>query len=514
MPVGNAGAPQPDAVKPGVQAGSAPPAATCAGRPVEPQLRRMTRLQFQNSVRDLLNVTVDDVASLPPDDHQGSFASNIAAELDPVSFERYVSAIEALAAKATKSLEGLLGCSSKEAQDACTERFVTVFGARALRRPLEAGEKARLTALAAAAKVTGGHEVAVRTVIEALLLSPHFLYIADPDHRAQVGPRGNAVAARLSYFLWQSTPDQELMEAAGRGDLDRSDGVARQARRMLDDRRAQTGVLGFFPEWLDLGAIDRPLEKDPKLFPMFDDAMQGAMRGEASRFVGALLSSEQGTLKTLLTGPHVFQSPALKGFEKVALPGTERLGVLTQPAFLAVHSGPVHSSIVLRGKVIREGLLCQIPPPPTVDVDDVAMITDKVSGQDLSKQRLADATCGACHRLMDPLGTSFEGFDAIGRSRDKVNGKTIDLSGELLQSDVDGKYRGPGELMAKLAGSAQVGSCMVTQAMRYALARNDDPTAACSHGQVLGELRASGLNIRQLFVSVATGVTVAGSARP
>jgi hypothetical protein len=485
-------------------------------------LRRLTRQEYNNTVRDLLGDTSAPADRFPPDEVSGGFGNNAAVlGVSALLAEKYQEAAEALAAAAVRNLPALTGCDpARTGEEPCARQFVERFGARAYRRPLQAAERDRLLALYSAGRMGGSHAEGIEVVLRAMLQSPSFLYRPEygrPGRPGQklVGLTGHEVATRLSYLLWGTTPDARLLEAAARDALATPAQVSAMARQMLADPRARAGVAEFHRQWLGLGALDQ-LTKDARVYPEFTPALAQAMRAETAAFVENIVFSGEGSLPALLTSARGFVTPALAqlygvpagggGTREVALPAAERAGLLTQAGLLSVHALPDQSSPVHRGKMVREQILCQPMPPQPAGLVVVAPEVDpRRPTRERFGQHAADPACSVCHRLMDPIGFGLEGYDGIGRFRSSDGGRPVDAAGEITgTSDADGPFQGGRELAQRLAGSRDVRDCAATQWYRFAFGRLEGPGDTCSLKALQAAFAATGGDVRELLSALTT----------
>jgi hypothetical protein len=267
----------------------------------------------------------------------------------------------------------------------------------------------------------------------------------------------------------------------------------------------------FHRQWLGLDLV----ESFESTLEGFSDDLRPLMRQETEKLVDAAIWQEGGKLSTLLTAPFSYMNARLAGFyglsgptgdtfDRVALEPSQRLGLLTQGGILAAHSHAAKTSPVLRGKFVRDQLLCNPPPPPPPGIDfTVAEKDSELTVREQAAIHSADPGCAACHQFMDPIGLGFEGFDAVGRYRTTENGKPVDVSGQLVATDVDGAFQGPAELAQKLAGSEQVAACMVRQWFRYAYARDEVAEQdRCNVALLESEFSESGGDIKELLFSL------------
>lgn len=365
------------------------------------------------------------------------------------------------------------------------------------------------------ASAAWGFAKGIELTLQAALQSPHYLYRV--EFGSGTAPGGvesltpYELASRLSFLLWGSMPDQALLDAAAQGLLATREQVRAQAQRLLGDQRARYVLGDFHRQWLELDAIDglqSPLEG-------FSEELLPLLEQETSKLVEAVLWEGDARLSTLLTAPFSFMNARLAGFygitgpagdafERVPLDPERGIGILTQGGILATHSHAAKTSPVLRGKFVREKLLCNpLPPPPPGIVFTVAERAQNLSVREQAEIHRSDPGCSNCHRFMDPIGLGFESFDALGRYRSLENGSPIDSSGELFESDVDGAFDGAAQLAHKLAGSKQVSSCVVKQWFRYAYGRDElADTDACNVDRLQDVMAQSGGRIPELLLEL------------
>lgn len=392
---------------------------------------------------------------------------------------------------AAESLQKIFaGSSVKGPHDpASARRIVADLARRAFRRPVSVREVDELVKLIEMVQKDGdSFEEGLCLALQRILMSPHFLF------RVENIPTANQqedlyrisqhqLAARLSYFLWSSIPDDELLRCADEGKLRQPEVLEDQVRRMLRDDKASALVENFGGQWLQTRALESHTS-DRSRFPDFTDYTRMSMKRETELFFTHILRADRSILD-FLDADYTFLNqrladfyklPGVTGheFRKVDLTGTERGGVLGQASILTVSSYANRTSPVLRGKWILENLLNAPPPPPPADVpslDEQPLGKDVSLRQQLEKHR-ANPTCAACHARMDPLGSALEHFDAIGRWREKDGLLPIDTSGSLP----DGRtFQGYKDLRALLkSDSGAFTECLAEKMLIYALGRGLD----------------------------------------
>jgi hypothetical protein len=365
--------------------------------------------------------------------------------------------------------------------------FVRRFASRAFRRPAKPEEVERLKKLAALAEEHGdSFEQGMRLVLEAILVSPRFLYRVEAD---PAGSQPGSVrllnefelASRLSYFLWSSTPDEQLLEAAYRGTLRKDGNLDTQARRMLSDPKARALVENFAGQWLELRML-KAFAPDTQRYPAFDEPLRAAMIEETERFFASVLQENRSVLDFLdadysFVNERLAKHYGLSGvsgeeFRRVSLPADQRGGLLGQASILSLTSNPTRTSPVKRGRWVLENLLGTPPPPPPPNapvLDDKPNAALKGTLRERLEQHRSKADCNVCHKSMDPLGFGLENYDAIGAWRTRDGNAPIDASGTLPGGR---SFSGPRELRGILkARQTAFTSCLTEKLLTYALGR-------------------------------------------
>ncbi len=457
--------------------------------------RRLTTTQYRNTIKDLLGIEADTTLFLS-DGATGRFSTNARIATPDAQILKYQDTAGKLALGAVRDLPKLTGCAAAEAEDACASRFVNDFGARAWRRPLTDTDRTLLDTVYRVGKQTSFAN-GVRLVVEAILQSPSFMYLVEvggvtTDGVAALDPY--ELASRLSYVLWDSMPDAELTKAARDGVLKQSDGLRKQAERLMSSPRFSPTLFSFHEQLLRLNSLVKPggVVRDPKRYTVWNDVLKTAMRDEARSFVTSVFSQGEGTVKELLTAPYGFpsgplvtlyggQTPDATG--RVTFTDGTRRGILTQAGTLSA-AVPLDSPLraILRGKQLREQIFCEALP----DVPGDVMFkprpgADMMTQQQLLRAHQEDATCKACHEQMDPLGFAFENYDGIGRYRTTAeDGNPVDTSGSVVGTDVGGDFSDTAGLIDKLAMSTQVRGCFTQQWFRFTSGREATDADACS----------------------------------
>jgi Protein of unknown function (DUF1592)/Protein of unknown function (DUF1588)/Protein of unknown function (DUF1587)/Protein of unknown function (DUF1595)/Protein of unknown function (DUF1585) len=495
-------------------------------------LRRLTNSQYNNTVRDLLHNSLSPANAFPPEDFVNGFKNQYEAlPVSPILTEAYGLTAEKLAADAflRGDFHGLIPCRPASDKDAvCRERFIQSFGRRAFRRPLEPEEVARYTTVfRSETTFLKGAQV----VIEAMLQSPNFIFWMEQTPNPKWKPY--ATASLLSYFLWNTTPDDILLDAAAQGKLASTEDVARMARRMLDDPRAKDGLDEFSSQWL---RFDRAIEasRERRTYPLFNRELTVAMTEEAKRFVGDLVWNDRNFMQ-VFTADYGFPnsdlaaiykvSPPMHDYDRVTFsPESERAGLLGQALFLTLTSKPDDTAPTGRGLFVREQFLCQQVPPPPPNVDTNLPAVDE-SRPLTNRERLAAHTgnkvCAGCHNLTDQIGFGLEKFDAIGMrreqqkllfySRARGEGERREKPKEvLLTLDTTAHVAGvpnsdftsARQLGDILARTPQCQECIVKQVFRYMAGRLDTPADRPVLNRATEEFRKSNFNFRQMVVAL------------
>jgi hypothetical protein len=479
--------------------------------------RRLTRAEFDNTIKDLVGEDMKLAAAFPPEEVHASFDNDAnTRSVSDLLAEGYSSAAEAVAKKVVAGLGGMLPCASAGGDEtACLDKFLDGFGTRAWRRPLTGSERDDLKAIFTKGK-TKTFADGIDAVVQVMLLSPQFLYrvetgvaIAGADYRRLSHWE---MASRLSYLLVGSMPDAQLMAAAEAGKLGTRGEVATHAERLLQDPRATAMVVNFGEQWLQIRGLAEA-DKDPAAYPKFKDTFLESWRQETAGFLAEVWRTDP-KLSTLLTAPwsvvnaelaSLYGAPAPKGtgFEKVMMDPKQRAGVLTQGSVMAVQSDPDQTSPIHRGVWALEQMLCSPPPPPPQELNAMPpALNPKMTTRERVAAHRTNPSCAACHEIIDNVGMGFENYDALGAYRATENGKPVDAKGYLSGSDVETPFDGAVEMAQRMVVSKDVSSCMVSHWFHYGLGR--DPTAqdACTNESLGKAFADSKGDLRQLLLAL------------
>jgi hypothetical protein len=490
-------------------------------------LRRLTRFEFNNTVRDLLGDETSPARAFPSEEIGNGFGND--ADTQSVSSllaEQYSKVAEGIALRATETpaaLAKLDPCTmslTAASEATCARGILDKLSSRAYRRALLPAESEELFALFSAARAEAEFPVALATPIEAILQAPDFLYrleLGQPDGSGsgRLRPSGSEMASRLSFLFWGTLPDATLQTAAESGELSTSEGVLTHARRMLDDPRARQVTRFFFDNLLPIASLSQ-LVRDPTMYPSWASEIGALMHQETHTFIEHEIWSGSGTWPGMLTAPYTFVNDALAKFygmppvqgatfQKVD-PG-QRSGLLTQGALMAGTTTSNFTNPVIRGAFVAKHLMCRplrLPSDPNI----LAMVKppDPYSGKTARERYSAhsrDAVCATCHQQMDPIGLTFESFDAIGQFRTTENGVIIDTSGGLPGTQIS--VQNALQLVQAVAAEEETQTCFVSHWLDFAYGRTlkqSDANDACLKEQLYSSFKASGYNVKQLLLEL------------
>lgn len=466
-------------------------------------LRRMSRLEYNNTVRDLFKGSLTPADDWPADGIDSGFdndANGQGATADLV--EQMMRSAEVVAADAVTRLATLMPCTMTSTDAAtCGKQFIEQYGKRAYRRPLDDRDRALLASVLGYGLEHGGLKDGIRLVITAMLQSSSFLY--RPEFNETLGDY--ELATRVSFMLTASTPDDTLLAAADAGKLRDSSELRAHAERLLNSPAGRRALDHFFAQWLPFERLARTV-KSPTEYPMFDEPMRAGMAEGARAFIQhVVFDSEKGDIGELLSANYTFvnnKTAPLYGLtatgdalKKVTLT-QPRSGLLTEAGIMAALSDNYQSSPVARGKFVYRDLLCQDIPPPPADLP-AAGVPPPPDPSKTTRERFdvhrTNPACAGCHQFMDPLGFALENYDAIGRYRGTENGKAIDATGSVKIEGENVKFNGPVELSKYIAGSPLLRDCFSKKWFTYAFGRSsaveDQATLAALGKQFDGRIR-------------------------
>ena len=505
-----------------------------------PDVRRLTEGQYRNIIADIFGSAIVVGGRFDtPVRTEGLLAVGARnATITPSSLIQFDAMARSIASQVMSepNRRFLVPCqitNEAEYDEACTTQFIGKFGRLLFRRPLTNDELAtRVTIVRETTDQLGSFSQGLASGLTGLLVSPQFLFItdvvaADLEQPDTYGLDAFSIASRLSFLLWNTAPDDALLAAAENGDLHRPTGLERQIERMMASPRLKTGVRAFFSDMLGFSEFDF-LEKDSVIYPAFGIAAARDAKEQTLRTITDHVIAQDRDYRELFVTRKTFMTRTLglvyrlqvrapKGvWEAYELPpDSPRMGIQGQPGFLALNSHPGRSSPTLRGKAIREMLLCQKVPaaPPDVDFSE---FNDPAAPNKTARQRLSahstNSVCAGCHKITDPIGLAMENFDGAGQFRAMEDGVLIDSSGDLDDiAFADASGLGPA-----LRDNPGTTACLVNRLYAYA-----SGTTLAARDPWMGYLEerfaADGFRVMALLKRIASSktfyaTTPAGSA--
>lgn len=516
-----AGTPAPVATEPGRTAEV--PFAESACAVTRAPLRRLTPFDYNNTVRDVLGDTSFPGDALPADVSGNGFG-NDANQLSTTTnlVQSYADVAEGIAERATAAdafanLDPCVAGVVEATEAACARSIIAGLAPKLFRRPVAEEELSELLGLQAATRADGSFAESIASTISAMLQLPDFLYRIEvgevsPLDPAVRRPTSVEMASRLSYFLWASSPDDELMAAADAGTLTTKEGVLEQATRMLEHPNARRVVEFFFDNYLRISSLDH-LERNFELFPTFDRLVGALMRLETQTFLEHIIFEQDGSWADAYTADYTFMNEQLAAFygvpgvvgeefQQVPLDTTQRRGFLTHAGIMA---GTVHTNEtnpVVRGAFVVNNLMCRnipLPPPELLDNAQAPEEYDGATARERFLQHSTDPACAGCHQFIDPVGFALENFDPIGLWRDDEHGAPIDASGSMFGLD---DFNGPVELVEALAGNEDIQKCFAQNWANYGFGLTVGSEDACVQDSLFETFAASGYNVKQLLLAL------------
>lgn len=509
---------------------SAPDSRAAAEAPVAGQIfgmRRLTEAQYRNSIADIFGPDIKVAGRFEPivrPAHDLIASGSRGASISPAGLEQFDAMARNIAAQVLDETRRaqFIPCRPEDPakpDPVCAKAALAPLGRYLFRRPVPADELAAYVKMAGdAAGPTGSFYKGLELALAAMLVSPRFLYVIETATTDPETPGGLVLddysrAARLSYTLWNSTPNETLLRAAETGKLKDPKQLSAFASKMVDSPRFQQGVRAFFTDMLLFERFDE-LSKDPVIYPYFNSQVAQAMPEQMLRTIVDHLVTHKGDYRQLFTTNRTFMNRSLgalyqvpvrsSGWEKHEFrPEEDRAGLLGQAGFLAMYSQSGRSSPTLRGRAIRELLMCQPVPNPPGNVNFTAVQETGNMSMPTARVRLtahmADENCSSCHKLTDPAGLSLERFDGVGSFRRRENGAEIDPAGELDNVAFSGAL-GLGKV---LAASPDTTMCVASRALEYARAIPSEDAGDLVEG-LNNDFAKDGYTIASLFLRVVT----------
>ena len=490
-------------------------------------MRRLSESQYRSAIADIFGPDITVAGRFEPvvrpvGDLIASGSSD--AAISPAGLEQFDAMARVIAGQVFNEAHRaqFIDCApvdASAADAACATRILTPLGRYLFRRPLTAEEQAFYVKLAGSgAGPTKSFHKGVELALAAMLTSPSYLYIIetaepDPASPGELRLDNYSRATRLAMTLWNTTPNDMLLDAAAAGSLTDQVKLEAIANRMTQSPRMEAGVRAFFADMLKFEKFDE-MAKDPVIYPYFNQDVLKALPEQMLRTISDHLMTRNGDYRELFTTRRTFMTRALGGVYQVRVPvsdgwvpyefspADDRAGLLGQAGFLALYSHSGRSSPTLRGRAIRELMMCQAVPNPPGNVNFTAVQDTENKAMPTARIRLSahnsDPVCAACHKITDPPGLSLEKFDGIGKYRASENGAQIDINGALGSS----KFTGGVGLGQAMNASGATTQCVASRALEYATGRTISDEALVQSTEKA--FATKGYGIRSLFFQVMT----------
>lgn len=489
-------------------------------------LRRLTQGEYRNSIADIFGPEIEVRGVFEPTIRVGGLQAASTAKLSvtPVGFESFTKMADAIAVQVTgEKYRAKLPCkpkNAKEADDACTSQVLSLYGEQLFRRPLTSDDlKARVALSHDLASKQKDFYAGLRYGLASLLQASDFVFrkevavLASDKQSYTLEPYSRAT--RLSYMLWNTTPDKELREAARNGDLNTAAGIDRQVTRMMSSPRLEVGMRAFFNDMLELDTFDT-VSKDSILYPKWGSVIAASAKEETLRTVAAM-ALKDGDMRDLMTTRKTYINRNLAAVYQLPFPfkgdwveyefpaNSGRSGILTEVSMLSMFSHPGKSSPTKRGVALMDILLCEPTPAPPANVD-FSVINDETGPMKTVRERLnahaSNPTCASCHTHSDPIGLVLEGFDTIGGKRANMieGGKPVDLSATL-----QGKaFTGAEGLGKYLHDSPKFTACIARKMFAYGRGENSEEVEPSAFKAAYKSFQDSGFKMKALLKGLAT----------
>jgi hypothetical protein len=497
-------------------------------------LRRLNQGEYRNSIADIFGSEIEVRGVFEPDRRVGGLQATSTGILSvtPVGFESFTKMADSIADQVTaEKYRAKLPCkpkSAKEPDDACTGQVLSHYGALLFRRSLSSDElKSRIKLSNVQAKAAGDFYAGLRYGLASLIQSPEFLFrkeVAVSGDGKQYALDAYSRATRLSYLMWGTTPDAELLKAAASGELNTAAGLGKQVDRLMASPRLDNGIRAFFNDMLELDTFDT-ISKDSLLYAKWGTVIANSAKEETLRTTVDLALHANGDMRDLMTTRKTFINRALAADYQIAFPfkgdwvqyefspDSGRSGILTQTSMLAMFSHPGRSSPTKRGVAVMDIFLCEPTPTPPANVD-FSVVNDTSGPLKTVRERLmahaGNPTCASCHTHSDPIGLSLEGFDTIGGRRTTENGKLIDLS-----ASIQGKnFVGAEGLGRYLHDNPKYPTCIARKLQAYARGENSEDVSAASVKVANKAFADSGFRMRALLKNLVEAPDFFSAAPP
>jgi hypothetical protein len=463
--------------------------------PIKVAVRRITEGQYRHTIADVLGPEIKINARFEPERREERLLALGSAQLSLTSsgFEQYFALASSISDQVLgeKQRTSSVPCKPRnptQADDVCARQFIERYGERLFRRPLTKSETlARLKTASMGAKQSGDFYGGLKLALTSFLVAPEFLFRVetaepDPANRAQYRLDAYTKAARLSFLVWDSAPDQELLAAARSGAIHTEAGLKQQLTRLTSSPRFEDGVRAFFTDMFQLDGFEN-LVKDPTIYPKFNQAVSDSAKQQTLKTVIDLLVRKARDYRDLFTSNETFINRPLASVYRTPFAssgdwapytfpqGSERSGILTQVSFLSLFAHPGSSSPTKRGIKVHEIFMCEPTPDPPANVDFSRV---QASAKGTIRGRLLDHMnspgCAGCHRRTDPPGLALEHFDGLGELRTMENGTKIDVTADLYGE----KFEGAQGLGKFLHNDPRVPACLVSNVYAYGVGRKTD----------------------------------------
>lgn len=459
--------------------------------PSSAPLRRLTRAEYRNLVRDVLGIEPPPEYALPEDWSNAGFRSTVDEPTTVATAERYLDAALDVGERLLPTIRNLMPCDATDptGERACIDGWLTASGPRLFRRPMADEERARFVAAFEQARASETYEQSASLVVEAVLVAPELLFIELPSggQPGDVLPLDSwQVAARLSLLLWDSTPDEPLLAAAERGELTSREALAEQVGRLLEDPRTRATVRSFFDDWLGLAKIP-DLAADPQSYPYYSPELTAALAEETRAYAEDVFL--QRDFRELFVSGRRFRSASLSQHygdqlgqnESIAAYDAEiseqSFGLLSQSGFLMSLARTEQSSPIHRGAFVRRKLLCgRLPSAEPGVAVPLPMLTPDVSKRQNITEHTGAAPCLGCHGTFNGFGFALEHFDIAGAWRDSERKLPIEARVSFDEPGLPAEVDGALQLSQALADSPSARACALQQLFTFALERA--PTSA------------------------------------
>lgn len=487
--------------------------------------RRITESQYKHTIADVFGPGIKIEARFEPERREDGLLAIGSSELSLTSsgFEQYFTLGGAISKQvlAKKDRDTFIGCTPKDpgtADDACAGAFIAKYGELLFRRPLNQAEiQSRLKSAALGAKQAGDFHAGLELALTSLLVAPDFLFrieTSEPDPAKPGEYRLDAYtkASRLSFLIWDSAPDAELIAAARSGAIHNQDELDKQVKRLLASPKFEEGARAFFADMLQLDGFGN-LVKDPEIYPKFNQSVAENSREQMLMRTIDLLVKKDGDYRDLFTSKETYLSRPLASVYGVPYASkeawttykfpddSERSGILTDIGFLSLHAHPGTSSPTRRGIKVLEIFMCQATPQPPANVD-FSTVQDSKAGTVRGRllDHMENEGCSGCHRRTDPMGLALEHFDGLGQLRTMENGVAIDVTADLKEAKLEGAT-GVGEY---LRNEPKVSACLVRNVYQYGVGRKTVGRDRAYLKAQTDEFVASGYRFPELVASVAS----------